>query len=559
MHYLLVLFFFLFSAVAHAQVTTSGGATVSGGVVAGASAVGTGNIMLERQGEHATAGRETAPYATTKVDGGTAVATNPNVITSLTAGSHTVTATDIPAFVETAGTCTYAIGGAECSVSSFGITPTCSAGSCSTSVSVTGGQVTKVAFKYEGVYPGWGNAVTGGKTGTVVHVTNCNSSGAGSLVEAVKGDNRYIVFDQSCTITHPGDASPYENVNICDSGITIDGFTAPSPGITISKGSIDIENSIPATGVPAGWTGRTATLDCGTENIIVRGLRLRKAVPFAFADAGLQWAINIKKGYSNWFDGTTPPVQDIVIAHNSLSGSPDDMILLSQGTFNVSVIGNLFADANQHMLLEQKAYKVTTYLNFFGGPSQFSYRNPMDTYVTVYENNTGPATMTQDVRNNFIHMRTPSYAISGWRRSAFNVVNNYLVYGPPTTNADNGHAIGIDPIDNTTLTYNGQSVPAHEVWYAYIDGNVLKPDPLYCQTNANHYLCNHNLRDYDHQNPAVKPTTPLSTPAMTTLAAVDVPCFVMATAGVFPRDTLDTNALAPAVTDLTNVGGITCP
>lgn len=36
--------------------------------------------------------------------------------------------------------------------------------------------------------------------------------------------------------------------------------------------------------------------------------------------------------------------------------------------------------------------------------------------------------------------------------------------GPPTTNGDNGHAIGIDPIDNTTLTYNGQNVPAHEVY-----------------------------------------------------------------------------------------------
>lgn len=550
----------LFSVLLMGAVTQSGKVSVSGSVtVDSPPSSGTGDLRVERIGENTVAPLETTPTSTASLSGDTASATNPRTRTGLANGSHNVVVTDVIGLEERIGTCTYAVGGSECTVTSWPSMPACNLATCTYGATIAANTVTKVSVKYEGVYQGWGNAVTGGKNGTVIHVTNCNASGAGSLVEAVKGNNRYIVFDQTCTITHPGDSSVYENVNICNANITIDGFTAPSPGVTIAKGSIDIENSIPASGAPPGWTGRTPTFDCGTENIIVRGLRLRKATPFAFADAGLQWAINVKKGYTGWFDGTTPPVQDVVIANNSLSGSPDDMILLSMATFNVTVAHNLFADAPQHMLLEQKAIKVSTYGNFFGGPTQDSYRNPMDTYVTVYENATGPATMTQDIRNNFVHLRTPSYGIPMWRRTAANVINNYLLYGPPTTNGDNGHAIGVDPVDNQTLTYQGQSIPAHEVWYVYVDGNVLKPAPAYCQTNANHYLCDHNLRDYDHQNPAVKPTTPLSAPSVTTLNAVDVPCAVIAKVGVFPRDTLDTNALAPAIVDLANVGGITCP
>lgn len=93
---------------------------------------------------------------------------------------------------------------------------------------------------------GHGRYVTGGRGGKVVHVTNLNDSGTGSLREAVKSGKRIIVFDVAGVIALKSDLKFADN-------ITILGQTAPSPGITL----------------------RYYTVQPGSNNII-RFLRIRR-------------------------------------------------------------------------------------------------------------------------------------------------------------------------------------------------------------------------------------------------------------------------------------------
>lgn len=96
---------------------------------------------------------------------------------------------------------------------------------------------------------GYGRYARGGRGGKVIHVTNLNDSGAGSLRDAVENQTgpRTIVFDVSGIITLES------RLVLSDPYVTVAGQTAPGKGICLRK-------------APFGFTG---------NDVVVRHLRLR--------------------------------------------------------------------------------------------------------------------------------------------------------------------------------------------------------------------------------------------------------------------------------------------
>ena len=85
---------------------------------------------------------------------------------------------------------------------------------------------------------GFGKYATGGRGGKVVAVTNLNDDGEGSFRNALEkfpGEPLTIIFKVS------GIIELQTKIQIKRSNLTIAGQTAPSPGITIIKGGIDVK------------------------------------------------------------------------------------------------------------------------------------------------------------------------------------------------------------------------------------------------------------------------------------------------------------------------------
>lgn len=87
---------------------------------------------------------------------------------------------------------------------------------------------------------------TGGRGGTVVHVTHLNAKGPGSLADAVSAPNRFVVFDVSGVIdltTRKEGKESGGKIVIDQPNITIAGQTAPGEGICLKGGMLHVRAS----------------------------------------------------------------------------------------------------------------------------------------------------------------------------------------------------------------------------------------------------------------------------------------------------------------------------
>jgi pectate lyase len=156
----------------------------------------------------------------------------------------------------------------------------------------------KIVEAADTIYEGFGTTTPGGSGGTIVQVTNLNDSGPGSLRNAVSQSNRTIVFKVGGTIELQSRLELRGK-----SLITIDGSTAPAPGITLKGHALYIRNS---------------------HDIIVTHIRVRDSV---------------SDGITLW-DGS----YNVVIDHCSVTNSADGNIDITEDTRDVTVSWSIIGD-----------------------------------------------------------------------------------------------------------------------------------------------------------------------------------------------------------------------
>lgn len=146
---------------------------------------------------------------------------------------------------------------------------------------------------------GWAAQTPGGRGGRIIRVTNLNSEGPGSLREAIEADGpRIVVFEVGGVID-----LDRKTLKITNPFITIAGQTAPSPGITLIRGGMDI----------------------GGHDVIVQHIRIRPG------SAGAEWM-------SGWDEDSisTQAAYNVIVDHCSLEWGTDENLSASGPRFTGS-------------------------------------------------------------------------------------------------------------------------------------------------------------------------------------------------------------------------------
>jgi hypothetical protein len=257
-----------------------------------------------------------------------------------------------------------------------------SAGASGTSVEVPDGPL----LAFPGAQ-GFGKNATGGRAGTVYHVTNLNDSGAGSFRDAVSASNRVVVFDVGGYIQLKTAVSAKSN-------LTIAGQTAPGEGIGLRGGEISFANS---------------------SNIVCRYLRVRPGSETASSEDD---ALSLFRA------------QNVIIDHSSFEFGPWNNIdavsddWQARPVTNITIQDSIIADPTGQQFgahMESVASQHAWYRNVFANSHN---RNPLAKADTVFVNNVlynYAAGYTTHTSTNFKH----------------DIVNNYFIFGPASTGTDN--------------------------------------------------------------------------------------------------------------------------
>ncbi|BAV08943.1 Por secretion system C-terminal sorting domain-containing protein [Filimonas lacunae] len=269
----------------------------------------------------------------------------------------------------------------------FSFTGLCIAGMFLLNASLTMAQ--QLAFP---TAEGFGRYASGGRGGTVYHVTNLNDAGTGSLRDAVSQSNRTVVFDVGGVIN-------VASRIVVSSGVTIAGQTAPGGGITIYGDGVA----------------------CNAGNNIIRYIRIRMG----------------KNGTSGKDALSIASGQNFIFDHVSISWGRD-------GTLDVngSGIDNLtFQDCIVSQGINNSNHST-------GGLLQSGKWSMIRSLYIDNKTRNPKARGTHEFINSVLYNWAEHGYIMGDTEglSECNLIGNYFIYGPSSNG--NSH------ITNTTPTFN---------------------------------------------------------------------------------------------------------
>jgi autotransporter-associated beta strand protein len=229
---------------------------------------------------------------------------------------------------------------------------------------------------------GFGASATGGRAGSVYHVTTLADSGTGSFRTAVSSGNRLVVFDVGGTITLNSSVT-------CSSSLTIAGQTAPGGGIAIICHEVSF--SVKTNDIVRFVRFRPGTLAASTED----GINIGDATNMIFDHVSIEFApYNNVDAHGNYTDGNQLTIQNSILA-DPIGQQFNAHTEASNNTF--SWVYNIFSSGHD--------------------------RNPLAKVNTVFINN---------IVNNYQAGYTVAQTGGNF---SHDIINNYFITGPATTSA----------------------------------------------------------------------------------------------------------------------------